>query len=583
MIVRLAEKLDVSGQKCACPKAGNGEPCTKNSPPGGAAAKNAKLQKLQDLDRSSAELEAELLDLAKLLHCSYHASSKWHAKRVKHWLGQGIFDAEGSVRPPPSISDQLKGLLVLSDVQCAGIYASDRRCRRKVGGQKVQNAAKTVLALLQPVVYLDEQIRNFAIEVLIFNTFCGSHVHQGTSAGQTLKERISNFLSKEPGSGLTSRTEMFSEETTSILQGFHSRLTPNLCWPVAFDDKVFVTEVLADRPRTPEDCHTELRRRLTSKLSRTDQQDGFVYLYQANNNEPFVKIGYTGKSSAQERIKDWAFDCNRTLRLIYPDPKTLSVRVPRARRVEALCHQELAYARELVQCQACDADHMEWFRLPAGLAIGVIQKWTSWMRTEPYGDEYLASDLASKTRNMPEFMRSLSAAHSVVRTNRVGPPATINQEDALAEAVEVTPVLVEEDTKFDPVILQSSSDIIIQEEAHHDLVKEEKTEVLEVEFPGDNELSQEGIPSTQPIECRQSEPVLEVEESADSALPSVKFPHTDTKATALVSDLSDLRPSTGEVKVEERDPVAPEPDKPPPSPLADTESIRQGEDIDQPQ
>lgn len=57
--------------------------------------------------------------------------------------------------------------------------------------------------------------------------------------------------------------------------------------------------------------------------------------------------------------------------------------IPLAKRVKALCHTELQFVNEVVDCNACVMHHLEWFHTSTAEAIQVARKWTAWIKTGP--------------------------------------------------------------------------------------------------------------------------------------------------------------------------------------------------------
>jgi hypothetical protein len=94
---------------------------------------------------------------------------------------------------------------------------------------------------------------------------------------------------------------------------------------------------------------------------------------------------------------------------------TPAVRVPHARRVEALCHAELDHRRIRIYCTACMKQHIEWFEVLAMEVTAVIQKWSRWMSTQPYELRGLRFDsrtlkISERTSKFDLFMRDIAEA-----------------------------------------------------------------------------------------------------------------------------------------------------------------------------
>lgn len=93
------------------------------------------------------------------------------------------------------------------------------------------------------------------------------------------------------------------------------------------------------------------------------------------------EIGHTTRS-IDIRLMEWAEGCNRKATILYPVEPDQSVRVPNARRIEALCHAELAESRVIMYCHGCLKQHTEWFEVAFDKVKEVIQRWTQWMTTQ---------------------------------------------------------------------------------------------------------------------------------------------------------------------------------------------------------
>ncbi|KAL6232414.1 hypothetical protein BDW75DRAFT_217841 [Aspergillus navahoensis] len=143
-------------------------------------------------------------------------------------------------------------------------------------------------------------------------------------------------------------------------------------------------------------------------LSAKDQETGYLYIYEVEGNKEFVKIGYTTRS-IKERHEEWCFDCNRKPKLLFPGPAMKAPLVPNARRVEALCHAELSHRQVIIFCYGCLKTHQEWFRVSSAEAVAVIEKWSAWMKKEPYKSDKssLKEEETRKASDMDQFMTDL--------------------------------------------------------------------------------------------------------------------------------------------------------------------------------
>jgi hypothetical protein len=175
--------------------------------------------------------------------------------------------------------------------------------------------------------------------------------------------------------------------------------------------------VRSDRLADYKSSYAMVKREMTRELDEKDRGSGHVYMYEVEGNKGFVKIGYTAHS-VEERHQEWAFDCNRAPKALYPIPSSTVAAVLNARRVETLCHAELDHRRIRIYCKGCLKPHLERFDIPSAEAIGVIQKWSNWMATRPYQSIQLRSGVkwtireeeTKRARNMDRFMREISEA-----------------------------------------------------------------------------------------------------------------------------------------------------------------------------
>lgn len=109
---------------------------------------------------------------------------------------------------------------------------------------------------------------------------------------------------------------------------------------------------------------------------------GYIYVFEAENAQGFIKIGYTAQLVA-DRLKNLRFQFNRQLKVLFPTPSG-AILVPNAYYVEKLCHAELIDYQVHIDCTGCQQEHHEWFQTSPENAIAVIRKWSAWMNSDPY-------------------------------------------------------------------------------------------------------------------------------------------------------------------------------------------------------
>lgn len=375
LLINMKRQLGLDKLRCACPTS-EGTRCTLEIVSSKIAEVEALLKSLSHLTQESQDLPKELEELARLVHCyRHHNLNRYRVKRVKSW--KKTFPGLPDI---PTMDEKIQDLFKLSRY-CCGFKNDGRRCTEKLGGQKVLDAGKTVSELVNPEIYLDDGNREYALQVLATNTICDKydkHIEQCEDRVEAWNSRIVDINSSWPNTSAKLRRE--SRRKSWILQSRCENIPPGNCWPVARDMSRLITEIKPDRPETPQDAYKFARKTLLSPFR--DQNSGYIYIYQVDNNEGLIKIGHT--QDVRKRVKQWESYCNRAATLIYATSTGIPGLVPHAKRVEALCHAELEYRNEVVSCHACTVDHKEWFRVPPSEAIAVVEKWCAWMKTNPY-------------------------------------------------------------------------------------------------------------------------------------------------------------------------------------------------------
>lgn len=363
-----------------------------------------------------------LRELVTTVNCQYHASARFIDQRVKSWTP--IFPAGSG---PPPLGEQIRDVIGSISKKCSGRVINakeDRPCRIELPGQKIQNATRTLSELARPEVYSDEDDREYALEVIIENTFCYYHKRQGNEVLRSWTRKISS-LCRDVERAAAARDDT-PTTPSRIPRSRREGTPPSKCWPDAADISKFKTRIKPDRPAKG-DTYALIQKELSEALDPESKEKGYVYALQVTGNEDYVKIGYTGRS-VEIRAQEWATDCNRIANVVYP--KTASpVQVPHAKRVEQLVLAELRHRSENVVCDACVEEHVEWVRAPVSEVVAVIEKWTAWIRERPYEECHvrrdgavvrewrLTNDMWEKTDDMVPFMtdlakRSGSAARS---------------------------------------------------------------------------------------------------------------------------------------------------------------------------
>jgi hypothetical protein len=393
--------------------------------------------------KPSENLDDELEKLVMLVHCHSHDHGNAKEDRLELWtraLPQAsatfTFTIERHIK---------KTLLRQLEQKCRGTTQRKTRCGQNIGGQRVENCRKTINEILQPDVYEDADLLERYLKVLEANMYC--HFHEGNQTYKmvmTWKTSIMDTLEKsktelvgdanlltppaESHTGsINSETESKGPDvnqetlcrnrqlptprsTRSLSPEFYH--SPWKFWPPSLDTSPF--KLLPRRDSIPDltGRYDQVKTVVIRNLAKTHNVEGYVYLYEVEGNEGFVKLGHT--ANLEQRHKDWAFDCNRKTKILYPLLKDDMKKVPNAHRVEALCHSEMDHCRVRVDCNACLKEHIEWFETTPDECIKVIKKWSQWMRTNPFHRvvngraALLKKEQRDKTQDMVKFMESIS-------------------------------------------------------------------------------------------------------------------------------------------------------------------------------
>lgn len=113
------------------------------------------------LTQSSHSLEAELLKLAKFVHCRYHDRREQLLSRVDTWKVAFPLGA-GNTEPSLSVEKRIEKALGKVSVTCIGKTRELRPCQNKMGGRKVQHCTKSIEEIIKPKVYsVDASLERF--------------------------------------------------------------------------------------------------------------------------------------------------------------------------------------------------------------------------------------------------------------------------------------------------------------------------------------------------------------------------------------------------------------------------------------
>jgi len=396
------------------------------------------IQSMTAFNQSSPQLQANLEKLVDLVHCFQHR--RGYAKQIRLDQWTAVFPSGPDLA---SHSTSVKRKIELSfgrlTPQCIGTTREKQRCRKRIGGLNVQHCTETIKEISKAEVCLNEDSLDCALQVLEAYMFCHLHTKQTSSERLTSwKDRIKDICKmgcwvpghlkesnaiegseRHDSTRASPLTRNVSTKPKDILSTKKSNrkmppspFTDSIKGPVVHcPDRYDTTPFdIVERSIQPDDhkaSYNEIRKQMKRKLDDDDLKKGYLYAYEVEGNKGFVKIGYT-IHPIERRHKEWLFDCNRQPIPLFPIPADKATRVPKARRVEALCHAELRHRRIIIYCYSCLKTHQEWFEVSPTEAIAVIEKWTAWMRKEPYTpDHSLQEEEARQTSDMDQYMNDL--------------------------------------------------------------------------------------------------------------------------------------------------------------------------------
>ncbi|EAW17325.1 GIY-YIG nuclease family protein [Aspergillus fischeri NRRL 181] len=392
----LKSLLSLDTGRCGCPTKQK-QPCKMRI----AEKKKAKIDKMiksiLGFIPSSPELEGEIENLAKLVHCWYHDHGQFITSRAEEWIST-IPTGDPGNKPFLSLERQIRKALDGLSTQCIGKTQAQGNCCREIGGQKAQNCTSTINEIVYSATDLDDDDIEHLLKVLEHNRLCDRHDRQPLRHVELWKSRIMEIHSichaqcaklAEDTPPSASQKRVVLTARTSRLSPLRLNINPAEYWPAAYDVSPFSIIERSDRLNDYELSYKQIAGQARSPLNAKlgDLKDGYVYMYEVEGNDGFVKIGYTSRTT-DERHKEWAFACNRAPKLLYPNSSNPQ-KVPNARRVEALCHAELHHRRLRIYCTGCLKQHIEWFEIAAADAIAVISKWSNWMASNPYQEKNL--------------------------------------------------------------------------------------------------------------------------------------------------------------------------------------------------
>jgi hypothetical protein len=424
----LRTRLGLGNWKCGrCTKEGTACPC-------GILKKNrdqieSLIASMVLLSQESPELISKVTRLAQLAHCQFHQRKDPQDVRKTEWMT--AFPAQHSdVR---YLEEQVRAVFGSASTKCGAAGPESNSCGRKIGGRKVQNFQRAIGEVMRLSIYLRDSQIDYYLGILEKNVYCSVHeltmpprkhnywkskileirtvadLNVGVSAHYESPYEFECQALYSESTGYCSRFDSNDQQLSSLRALASSEIGKNSIslWPGEFDVTPFhIIRKGNGRINTPND---NIQRIIGQNLSKTHRSPGYIYVFQANNIEGYLKTGYT-TSPVLERLQSLIFDCNRQMKVLFPVPPESAKMVPNAWRVEQLCHAELVDCQVHIDCTGCLCEHKEWFKISAEDAFPVVKKWSAWMDSTPYEPALgsLKEEERRKISDVNHFMRELS-------------------------------------------------------------------------------------------------------------------------------------------------------------------------------
>ena len=430
----LRTRLGLGGWRCGAIKA-DGMPC--RMPLRGEKTQSlitSQIESLVSLTRSAPTFIAELGKLVTLVHCRFHNYGEVNDARIEAWESVFVASDDGAESAVP-VGKQIRKVLGRVSTFCLGITKGEERCQNRIGGQKVQNCARTIDEIVKPESYSDDEYLEGLLEVLAANMYC--HIHKRSRNGSEVtswKSAIIDIRDRSDCAAIYTAKDKATKEDQSLEhQNTRSALLtapptppqeprtprnsrsssprfddPSAYWPKEYDISPFKILNKSEEYQDYKSSYDLVQKEIRRPLDWNEKFKGYVYVYEVEGNEGFVKIGYTSRS-VNLRHEEWEFDCNRQSKILYPIATESVMEIPNARRVESLCHAELAHRRITIHCSGCLKQHIEWFEVSPEEAISVIWKWSKWMATSPYEAGFLREEENRRLGDISTFMTEISA------------------------------------------------------------------------------------------------------------------------------------------------------------------------------
>ena len=170
---------------------------------------------------------------------------------------------------------------------------------------------------------------------------------------------------------------------------------------------------------------------------REIKHEGLIYIYWFPGNFGHIKIGVTSLS-VEKRLQEWERQCKHKTYLAFPLTEGDRQPIPHVYRVEKIVQAELRNCRKKeISCIGCRKCHNEWFECSKETAILAIQKWSAWMRKNPY--EELADDVWRLKEKQRQSVKSLCQSPPPANQQRSASTSHLKQREERNRRLSVSP------------------------------------------------------------------------------------------------------------------------------------------------
>ena len=342
-------------------------------------------------------------------------------------------------KPSKADVEDLKAILdLLPQKQCLAMGVKGP-CKARISRDNVEQALRNLRTIGEGLSDIDQQGLDERLEEVASLLVCKNR-HQSQARGIALRwspmfrnsaQSVTEDLSsstKTTGHRNENAVSTNYERQAGVLMTPRSRTGPDSnnafrfieVLPIIFIRKLEPWSQVQDRSHQ---IGPLVQKALERPLLKTETRDGFVYIYKVYGSFGHIKIGYTTRN-VDQRMREWKNQCGHDPSVEYPQGSDLLVRIPHARRIEALLKIELAtYRRRETQCKKCGGVHEEWYETSLEYAIEAARAWSVWMRDLPYEETGTGWTLRSAQKaRLDQLVEAVSERARVAEEKRLRKP-----------------------------------------------------------------------------------------------------------------------------------------------------------------